>query len=78
MTVTPQDVQAKIDAGLKNMVEAAALKSYVQKYGKDPAKWPKTTSMGSAAQNFLTARTEAGSLIAPSSAPTAAFIFKEG
>jgi hypothetical protein len=74
---TPQDVQAKIDAGLKDMVAAAALVPYVKSHGTDPSKWPTSTSIGAAAANFLAARAEAGELVAPAP-PTAGFTAKEG
>lgn len=77
MTATPTGVQTKIDIGLKNMSEAAALATYVKKNGSDPSKWPKSTSIGAAAASFLAARAEAGLLVAPSSQPTAAFTYKE-
>lgn len=73
MAATPADVQAKIDYALKTIAGASAMKTYVQKNGSDPSKWPATTSMGVAAATLLTARAEVGQL-RPSTVLHASFV----
>lgn len=69
MTASKADVQAKIDHSLTTIAGAAVMKTYVEKNGSDPSKWPVSTSMGSAAQELLAARAEAGDLVDPTADP---------
>lgn len=70
MTATPQDVQAKIQAGVDAIEKAT--KTYAQMvkaYGSDTSKWPAATQWAIALGNWSAAIVEAGHLVAPSSPP---------
>lgn len=63
-TVTPQDVQAKLDAATAALAKTTnSYTGMVKNYGSDWTKWPTGSNWYIALTNIKAARTEAGQLV---------------
>lgn len=66
MTPTPQDVQAKIAAGMTAMEQTTTQGTkWVSQHGSDWTKWPTSSNWYVAFSNFASASAEAGQLVTP-------------